>query len=149
MTDLKSHIRDILKKVYVIQLATVHDGQPWCCNLHAVTDDDLNLYWVSTLDRRHSKEIADNPHVAAASALQLKKPLLCVQVEGTAKLVEDQTEIERIMKLYGEHHNSDKDWLNHIVSGENPHRLYRLTPSAIVTFDQTTFPDDPYQRWQP
>lgn len=147
--DLKAHIKRTFDQIHVIQLATVKDGQPWCCNVHAITDDDLNIYWVSRPDRRHSKEIAIDPHVAVAAAVRLVKPLLGVQVEGTAALVEDRAAVAYIMEQYAAFHGSDPAWVHEIKTGDNPHRLYKLTPIMIAIFDQTAFPNDPRQEWRP
>lgn len=46
-------------------------------------------------------------------------------------------------------HGSDPAWVHEIKSGENPHKLYRLTPTMIAIFDQTAFPNDPRQECRP
>ena len=148
--DLKAHIKRTFDQIHVIQLATVGEGgQPWCCNVHAIADDDLNIYWVSRPDRRHSKEIAANPLVAAAAAVRTTKPLLGVQIEGSAQIIEDHELIATVMEQYAAFHGSDPAWVHEIKSGENPHKLYRITPSMIAIFDQTAFPNNPRQEWRP
>jgi uncharacterized protein YhbP (UPF0306 family) len=147
--DLEKHIKTVLGQVLVIQLATVRDGQPWCCNVRVYTDDDIHIYWVSHPDVRHSQEIADDPHVGAAAALKLAEPLLGVQIEGTAAVVTEQAVIDRVMGFYGERHGNDPAWINQVASGKSALKLYCLTPARIAIFDQMAFPDDPQQTWQP
>lgn len=147
MNELKNRIREICDQVHVIQLATAVNNQPWCCNVHTFIDDDFAFYWVSRLDRRHSQEIAANPQVGAASALHTSKPLVGLQVAGTATLVSDPAEVKRVMEKYGAHNGSSREWLDDIISGRNPHKLYRLTPSRIAIFDQVHYADDPQQIW--
>ena len=61
--DLRELVRDYLTKAQIMQIATVHDHQPWVATVYFATDIDLNLYWMSRASRRHSQEILENPKV--------------------------------------------------------------------------------------
>jgi uncharacterized protein YhbP (UPF0306 family) len=54
--DLEAIIRDYIDKSLHLSLATVSENKPWVCELHFVFDDDLNLYWRSKADTRHSQD---------------------------------------------------------------------------------------------
>jgi uncharacterized protein YhbP (UPF0306 family) len=152
--ELKELITNYLSTKHVMQLATVRDGQPWCCNVHFLADENANLYWLSTQERRHSQEIRDDPRVAVAIAVQTDEekpgaPVVGIQVEGDAELINDPDEIKRIMRKYTDHHGRDETFFQDITSGNNPHKLYRLKPRLYVLFDKKEFPDDPRREWKP
>jgi len=143
--DLKQRIKNTFEKVKVMQLATVRNGQPWCCNVHVYIDDELSIYWVSAPTRRHSKELADDPRVAAAAAVKQDKPVLGLQVEGTAKAVEDAVIAKRIMRLYGKRHGSEPAWVDDVAAGRATVKLYCLKPTKVAIFDPAASPDSPQQ----
>lgn len=72
-----------------MSLATSNNNKPWVCEVHYAYDDQLNLYFRSKPSRRHSQEIATNPHVAGSIVIQHKlgeKPR-GVYFEGIAELL--------------------------------------------------------------
>lgn len=52
-----------------MQLATSLDNQPWVCNVWFAADTKLNIYWFSSITRRHSDEVTKNQKVAGAIVL--------------------------------------------------------------------------------
>jgi uncharacterized protein YhbP (UPF0306 family) len=62
--DVEKVVREYIDKSIHMSLATSTENKPWVCEVHFAYDDDLNLYWRSKTDRRHSQEIALNPFVA-------------------------------------------------------------------------------------
>jgi uncharacterized protein YhbP (UPF0306 family) len=150
----KDLIQNYLKTKHVMQLCTVRGGQPWCCNVHFIADEDANLYWISTLARRHSQEIRDDPRVAAAIAVQTDEetpgtPPIGIQVEGDADMIIDPKEVKRVMTHYIEYHKKDEAFYQKVMTGEKAHKLYRLKPRLYVLFDVEHFPDSPRQEWRP
>lgn len=151
--DAEKLIQKYLRTKHVMQLATVREGQPWCCNVHYWADDDANLYWISTEARRHSQEIRDDQRVAAAIAVQTDEevvgtPVIGIQVEGDAETIDDPNEVKRILRQYFDYHNKPEQLYEDILSGKNPYNLYRLKPRLYVLFDVQNFPDDPRQEWR-
>ena len=57
--EIPQLIKTYLQQVKVMQLATSHNSQPWAVNVHFAFNDKLNLYWMSTKERRHSRESKD------------------------------------------------------------------------------------------
>lgn len=149
MNKIETLIRQYLAKVQVMQLATVKDGQPWCCNVHYAFDDELNLYWVSTPARRHSQEIASNAKVAAAIMLKPDNPVIGVQIEGVAIQLADRAELEKAVRVYDDRYHHDPEFFDDYVAGKREHKVYRLTPRSIVLFSEVDFPGDPRQEWNP
>lgn len=152
MASIEEIIRQSLEQAPVMQLATSLGDQPWVCNIHFYSDKDLNIYWISTVERRHSKEIKQNPKVAAtilAHVNTLAEPyVIGITVEGVAELIGERVD-EQIGAGYVAKHGKDANFLPDIASGKNPHKFYRLKPSQIILFDNQHFPDNPRQEWTP
>lgn len=147
--NLQELIIKYLDEAKQMQLATCVGDQPWCSTVYFAHDDKHNLYWISTPERRHSKEIAVNPHVAAAIVLQHTPgdKVRGLQLQGLAREVSDHSEITELISVYSSRFNRT-DLAESIISGQNPHRLYQLKPELFVLFDEVNFPDDPRQEWQ-
>lgn len=138
--DLKAKIKQYLEAKETMQLATVRNGQPWLCSVHFVSDADLHIYWLSTPDRRHSKEIALDPKTAIAVAIKTDKPVIGVQATGNSQVVTSKEEVETVMKLYSaKHGGSGKDFYSNFVAGTNTHLLYRFTADEFGLFDEVNF----------
>ncbi len=90
MEDIKQLIKEVLEKGYLMSLATVDDGGVWVSDVIFVHDDDLNMYWMSKLHRRHSLAILKNNKVAATITVTLgpKEDELGIQLEGIAEKIE-------------------------------------------------------------
>jgi len=140
-------IEKYLSEARIMQLATVRDDQPWICSLHFAADDESNIYWITKPTARHSQEIADNPNVAIAIAFKTDRPLIGVQTEGTAEIVEDPDLLKSAMERYIERQGTDRAFADQIIAGTNEHKLYKFTPKLFSLFDQVNFSDQPSQEW--
>lgn len=137
MNDTEQFIRDYIPDVAHMSLATCADNKPWVCEVHFVYDNDLNLYFMSSRDRRHSLEIAKNPQVSGnivKQHAQGEKPS-GVYFEGAAEKVEDTSPDSEVYKLYvekiGEHP------LLKFMPEPNGPRFYKITVSDFYVFDAT------------
>jgi uncharacterized protein YhbP (UPF0306 family) len=141
-------VRQYAEQIKIMQLATSVSDQPWACTVHYYSDKDLNLYWVSTLERKHSQDIAQNPKVATAILVHENTPeehyVIGISIQGKAELIGEQVP-EQIGQSYIQKLGRDDKFLADIASGKNPHKFYRLTPSKIILFDSKNFPDNPRQ----
>src|SRR5260370_2292460 len=97
-TNIEQVIRDYLPQIIHMSLGTSQNDKPWVCEVHFVYDDNLNLYFRSLISRRHSQDIAANPHVAGNIVKQhaVGEYPLGLYFEGTAAIVADETEREKI-----------------------------------------------------
>ena len=141
---LKKIISDYLKEARLMQLATSINNQPWVCSVWFAADDDLNIYWFSSITRRHSSEVMKNPKVAAAIALPQTPddPPRGLQLQGLAELLTDQENIERAISVY-----KDRIFPIETIKGlmnnkEKPHKFYRIRPTQFVLFDAVNFGDN-------
>ncbi|MEK7594298.1 MAG: pyridoxamine 5'-phosphate oxidase family protein [Patescibacteria group bacterium] len=137
--DVKTLLLEYLPKARIMQLATSVNGQPWACNLHYYSDSELNLYWGSSPQARHSQEITQNAKVAAVIMIHEDSPeekyVIGVTYEGVADYIGEP----------------DPELVSDFEAklDRKPSGLYRIKPSKIVLFDNKDFPDSPRQEWSP
>lgn len=147
--DLKKLIKEYLQEAKMMQLATSVDDQPWVCNVWFATDEEMNIYWFSSLTRRHSDEVIKNPKVAAAIVLPQtpEDPPRGLQVEGTAEVLTREEDISKARSVY-EERIFPKDTIDKFIAHtEKPHRFYRITPRKFVLFDVVNFPNNSRQEY--
>jgi len=133
-----------------MQLATSANDKPWACTVHYYSDKDLNFYWISTVEREHSKNIAQNPNVSAAILVHEDTPeehyIIGISLEGKAELIGEelpgQLGQDYIKKL-----GRPPTLLTDIATGKNPHKFYRLKPTRLVLFDTKNLTGNPRGEW--
>ena len=150
MMSVEELVRKYLPTVNIIQLATSVSNQPWLCTVHYYSDKNLNLYWCSTLDRRHSREIKQNQQVAAYILIHENTPdekyVIGISITGTAELIGENID-KQIGEAYVKKLGHKPEFLKEIASGKNQHKFYRLKPNKFVLFDSKNFSDNPRQEW--
>ena len=145
--DLRTLISNYLSEARLMQLATSIDNQPWVCSVWFAADKDLNIYWFSSITRRHSDEVVKNPKVAGAIVLPQTPDVLPrgLQFQGEASMVEEKGEVEKAISLYkGRIFTKEKieTFMNH---KEKPHKFYKITVKKYVLFDGVNFPESSRQ----
>lgn len=148
--DIEKTIRQYLPGVIHLSLATSRNSKPWICEVHYVYDDELNLYFRSTLSRRHSKEIFNNKYVAGniVRQHQLGEKPRGVYFEGEAELLQNVDENDIPYKLYCERFGTGKNILDEAKT-ENGHKFYKITVTKFFVFDsQESSPSQKYElKW--
>lgn len=135
----------------MMQLATCADNQPWLCNVWFVADDDLRIYWFSATNRRHSKEIARNPQVAATICKPQAPtdPAIAVQIAGVVHELSEDSDMALARKVYEGVVFTAKQIDDFMSNPDRPHRFYRLDPTEFVLFDTIDFPENSRREWRP
>lgn len=138
--DQEQVIRNYLTQIIHMSLGTVgEDGRPWVCEVHFAFDDELNLYWVSMGDARHSQEVTANPQVAGTIAVQhfLDQMPRAVSFEGTAEVLEDVTPEHLAFKTYVARYPSRAEALQEAYASDDPNgrRIYKVTVSDYYLVD--------------
>ncbi|HXE09808.1 MAG TPA: pyridoxamine 5'-phosphate oxidase family protein [Verrucomicrobiae bacterium] len=143
--DPKQLAQEYAQKIKIMQLATAEDNKPWVCTVHFYADKDLNLWWSSRTDRKHSQQLAKNPSASATIMVHENNPdenyVIAVTATGRAELVKDIPEEVRqayIIKL---------DRPEHLLPPSNMQEFYRLKPDSMVVFDTKNFPQNPRQEF--
>lgn len=142
-------IKEYLEKARLMQVVTAKDNQPWACSVYFAFDDDLNLFWISTPERRHSKEIENNEKVAGTIVLShtLGDKVRGLQFQGIAKRLTSKEEMQEGMNVYAKRMGMGEEKHTAILEGKNPHVPYKITPTLFVLFDEFNFPDNPRQEY--
>jgi uncharacterized protein YhbP (UPF0306 family) len=146
----KDLVTKYLKQGRIMQVATSADSRPWVCTVYFIPDEQQNLYWLSLPIRRHSLEIAKNNKIAIAIAVKFdKNPIIGIQSEGSATVVEDEETVKKVLPAYVEKYGNGKDFYELFKAGKNQHQLYKFTPSKYFLFDEVNFSDGQKHEWSP
>jgi len=147
--NVEDLIRQYVNQSNIMQLATCLNDQPWVVTVHFYADADLNLYWSSRSDRRHSQEIAANPNVSATILTHENTTeenwVIGLTASGQAEQLDslgDDITGAYIKKLL-----KDPELPFKIASGAVPDKWYRLKLLSIILFDNKDFPTEPRQEW--
>jgi uncharacterized protein YhbP (UPF0306 family) len=129
-------IRQYLPQIIHMSLATSKDNRPWVCEVHFAYDEDLNLYFRSTPDRRHSQEIAANPHVAGNMVTQhaLNQKPRGVYFEGAAEKLTNVTTESIAYLALSQRLGLGPDILDN-ADTDTGHGFYKITVSDWYVFD--------------
>lgn len=103
MSDTRDTIQVFLESQSSLALATVNAaGQAEVAPLFYVSDEALNLYWLSSESSRHSVNLAARPRVAATVYPMAWNwnDIRGVQIEGEAQAVRDEMVRERMLQSY-------------------------------------------------
>jgi uncharacterized protein YhbP (UPF0306 family) len=136
MSDsIEQVIRDYLPQIIHMSLGTSQDNRPWVCEVHFVYDDHLNLYFRSLTSRRHSQDIAANPHVAGNIVKQhaVGEYPLGLYFEGTAVQMTNEDEQREVEPLFKDRLGVTADIL---ADATNPdgHQFYKITVENWYVF---------------
>ena len=102
-TEFNQEIRAFLSTWRTMSLATVDaQGHAHAANLQFVADDQLCLYYVSSLSSAHSEHIVIDPRVAATIYAHTDEhtQIHGLQLHGRCEQVVDVTQKQRIWELY-------------------------------------------------
>jgi uncharacterized protein YhbP (UPF0306 family) len=124
--ELKKLVLEILKSGHLISIASSDTGGLWVCDVIYTYDEDLNLYWISRAESRHSKAYVANPQ-AAGSITTVEKPEgkgKGIQIEGTVALLAQIPEDS--LARYTQKRKGKEAWVP--AEGEV---WYKLTPTMM------------------
>ena len=145
MTDAsKQKILDFLQQQHCLSLATSNQSRPWATNLFYCSDEQLNLYFVSSSHTRHAKDIADNSCVAVTinesttdwtqiKGLQIDaKATLVNDVENAGVLSMYLDKFPKLAQIFKAPADSDEE---KVARGLQQSRFYRISPKWIRLID--------------
>ncbi|MDE1868813.1 MAG: pyridoxamine 5'-phosphate oxidase family protein [Candidatus Micrarchaeota archaeon] len=147
-------ILEYLDSAKLMQICTSADNRPWVANVWFGHDNDLNLYFISRNDRRHSIEIKKNPNVAGSIVKPpfegLGQRVRGITFEGTAEEVPNNKLGEAYIWYKNRYPQVEKQaTLGDILGNFTMARIYKVRPSLYVLFDEVNFPEEPRQEFRP
>lgn len=134
--DIEKAIRAYIPEVIHLSLATTKDNKPWVCELRYSFDSDLNFYFRSKVDARHSREASENPFVAGDIVVQhsATDKLRGVYFEGTVELLDDVDEQHPAYTTYCERFATDSAILADAQT-DTGYKFYKITVHTFYLFD--------------
>jgi len=128
----KSLILDHLKAHKLMSIATYGD-HPWIATAYYSFDQELNLYFLSSPDTLHAKQIAHNPVVAVSIADSAQKPTaekIGLQLYGFVEQMGKEELIRHALRHWKDSLSikdpalTYENMLKRVVKG----RMYKITP---------------------
>jgi len=104
VTSISDEVRALLGRENTLVLATtLDDGTPAATPLFYYFDGEAALYWLSSPESRHSRNLAARPRVAVAvyAAVRDWREIRGVQMEGVAEPVTDDAVLARYRERHG------------------------------------------------
>ncbi len=151
LMEIRDLIATYLKEYPLISIATVAGQSPWISNVYFSFNDQLDLFFISRTFRRHSKEIAENPSIAASICKPHMKPfeMPCrgLQIEGKCRAIEDSQAASIALAIYMDRFPASRKLHASIddVTGSIDRRIYQIEPQRYVLFDEENFSTNPQQ----
>ena len=147
MTDFSAMARTIIESNRYMVLGTADEaGVPWVTPVWYAQSDHREFVWVSSPDRRHSRNVVARPEVsivifdstvAVGSARAVYMSARAEQVAGA--------DLERDIARFataGQTQGLTRRWTAQDVLAPAPYRLYRATVSQHWVLDPDSSPDD-------
>jgi uncharacterized protein YhbP (UPF0306 family) len=147
MTDFSEMARTIIESNRYMVLGTADEaGVPWVTPVWYAQSDHREFLWVSSPDRRHSRNVVARPEVsivifgstvAVGSARAVYMSARGERVSGT--------DLERDIARFaaaGQAQGLTRRWTAEDVLAPAPYRLYRATVSQHWVLDPHSSPDD-------
>ena len=156
-TDEVALLREYIDAGKLMQVATVNsDSKPWVVNVWYAQTPGLELIFTSNVARLHSGHIKENQAVAGSIiAIELKglglQDARGVTFSGTGRECSGG-ELEEAYETYAARWGKARELfpLSQIESGASPMRMYKITPTQFILFDEENFPKEPKRvilRW--
>ncbi len=147
MTDFSDMARDIIESNQYMVLGTAdEDGVPWVTPVWFAQSDHRRFIWVSSPERRHSRNVKARPEVsivifdsrvAVGSARAVYMSARAEELSG-AELERDVAFFDTAGQAQGLTHR----WALEDVQAPAPYRLYRATVSQHWLLDPDSSPDE-------
>ena len=138
---LKQQILDYLKSHNTMTLATCAGEEPWAATVFYASDE-LQLYFFSAPEARHSVNLSSNPRVAATVQEDYKdwRAIKGIQLEGRVLPVEGVIEKAKAMAVYGRKYSDVIRLFTDPTSGVFYKaflkvKFYRVVPERIFFID--------------
>lgn len=133
-------------------LATSVD-KPWVATVYFVNDEDLNLYFVSSTQSKHCRDIAKNSKVACAiydSRTLNSEKKVGVQLQGIASIVTSWRRIKVLIDMWNKAAPGAEDIINfkNLKSKVVGSKMYRVKPIYIKFFNEKLFGTDGVREYE-
>jgi len=147
MTDFSDMARGIIESNRYMVLGTADEaGVPWVTPVWFAQSEYRRFIWVSSPDRRHSRNVKARPEVSIAIFNSQVAVGSGQAVYMSARAEElSGTELERDVAVFdaaGQAQGLARRWALEDMVAPAPYRLYRATVSQHWVLDPASSPDD-------
>ena len=119
---------EVLEKGYLASLATTDEGGAWVSDVIYVFDDELNMYWISDPDVRHSQAILKNNQISGTiTASGQGEENLGIQFAGIAEKI-NGPRFDLAKKHYVKRRRPEPKETDDVLEGDS---WYVLKPKKI------------------
>ncbi|MDP2594190.1 MAG: pyridoxamine 5'-phosphate oxidase family protein [bacterium] len=135
--NLREQVKEVLANTHLMSLATSDENGAWATDVIFVYDDELNLYWMSDPDYRHSRAILKNNQVAGTITMSTKskEPNFGIQFSGMAEKI-GGSRYDLALKHYTKRGRSAPAESDDVLQGDS---WYKLTPNKLCLIDEANF----------
>lgn len=140
----KKELVKFLQSQNLMSLATNAD-KTWIATVYYAVDKDLQFYFVSSPDSKHSKDIEKNNKVSCAiydSHTLNSAKKVGVQLQGIATQVKGWEDTERALRMWHKAApGAEEISVKSMKEGEVGSKVYKIKPSLIKFFNQKIYKD--------
>lgn len=135
--DLKARTLEVLKNSHLMSLCTQDEVGIWVADVIFIFDEQLNLYWMSDPNCRHSQAVLKNPDVAGTvtASTKSKEPNFGIQFAGTAERIEG-ARYDLALKHFTKRNKPMPAESDDVLQGDS---WYVLRPTKIRLVDEINF----------
>jgi uncharacterized protein YhbP (UPF0306 family) len=134
--NIKELIKNVLEKGFLMSLATQDDSGLWVSDVIYVFDDELNIYWMSDPNVRHSQAILKNNKVAGTITISgVGESNLGIQFVGVAEKIKGER-YNLAKKHYAKRQKLEPKETDDVLDGDS---WYVLKPSKVELIDEKLF----------
>ena len=135
-TNIKQLVKEVLDQGYLMSLAIIDNGGIWVCDVIYIHDDDLNIYWMSDPNVRHSQAIIANNRVAGTITVSgAGEDNLGIQLEGIAEKIEGNRH-DLALKHYAKRKKPAPKERDDVLGGDS---WYILKPKRIELINEKLY----------
>lgn len=124
----------------VMSLSVAQNNIPWVAILNFAEDEDLNIYFISKKDAKHSQIISENSNVALSiydHASKAEGSKVGVQITGICKILKNPVEIKRAYSIFKKKFPNTTLDLNSILGIAFSSAFYKITPNYIKYYNNS------------
>lgn len=134
--SLKRLLEEVLNKGYLMSLATLDDGGVWVADVIYIHDDNLNIFWMSDSETRHSQALLKNLKVAGTITVSRQgENNLGMQFEAVAEKI-DGPRFDLATKHYLKRKKPAPKETDDVLEGDS---WYVLKPTKIELINEKLF----------
>ncbi len=123
-----SWVRDFIESTQYLVLATSDEHGPWVAPVEPMVDEDLNFYFFSTPDARHSRSIEAGGDVAAVMFAP-EQPDYAPDLNANLKAVQMDCSARRLER--SEYSEAVQGAIDALQPPMPPYEVYKVTPERF------------------